>query len=545
MDAIGGESAVIGRIRSDDPWITQLEVGESGATVGSARLLHVPLPADLAEDPNEQARKLARTVLWCLPRISSADILVLLPGGHARGESRLSRESTPPTSEIAWNQTRLNIACAQLGEPDTARLSKALPILESAASLCREIGTELALWKLTGTERFGRELAELHEAAGTLRPPFGTHQLGGTAILEMTAIETMVLTDPLCELVTTLSGNVFQRLANRDQYPALAAYISHTVIAKQIAEAAGEPWRLIGIDGTPPCLDALGQDLERFRAIVAELARPDAQPQKIRNSARAGTRQRALQRAADTSRNSQQRRLQRRRKAIQQICSATGIQAKVLDSPQIGGLREYRIGVELDSLLDWPDAAHTLGTALARHRAACETLVLVPLRRNRPVPTQAIRLITSFHPEPNPPGLDKLRDPHSDDLAAAFDKAQTALVAMSAIRCLPQAQWQHEKIDAIEERLGADAEEAYGTLSEQPDNPAAGLLIETLGELALRVQAEENGTSTKPNLAAQIAAAITTDDVNDDFTLIATARYLALEWEIDPEAMTALFEAEC
>ena len=545
VDAIGGDSAVIGRIRSDDPWITHLEIDESGGTpVAVARLLRVRLPADPEEDPNGQAHQLGRTLLRCLPHVDSVDIRSLLPGGHGYGESRLSRESARPTSEVAWNQTRLNMACKQLGEPDTARLSKALPILETAADLCHEISTEFALWNLAGRMRFGSELAELHQQAGTLLPPFGAYRLGGTAILEEAAIETMVLTDPLCELATTLSSNVFQRLSNRNQYPALAAYISETVIAKQIAGATGEPWRLIGLNGPPPCLNSLSEDLNHLKAIIAELAQPDAQPQKIVNSARAGTRQRALQRAAGTSRASQKRRMQKRRDAIQRICNATGAQAHVFESAQGRALSEYRISVELDSLLDWPGVVDSLGTALAQHRAVSETFLLVPLRRSRPVPAQAVKLITSLHPDPNPPGLEMLPDPHSDDLAAAFDKAQNALVFMSAIRCLPESRWQHDKIETIEERLAADAEEAYETLSEQADNPAVGLLIETLGKLAQRVQAEDNGNSTEPNLAAQIATAIVTDEINDDFTLIATARCLALEWEIDPDAVTALFEAE-
>ena len=545
VDAIGGESAVIGRIRSDDPWITQLEIEDSSiAPVGTARLLRVPLPEDPPADPKAQAHALGRTMLWCLPRINSVDICAVLPGDHVWGENRLSREFVRATSDIAWNQTSLNIACSQLGESDTARLSKALPVLETAAKLTREICTEFALGKLIGKERFGPELAELHEAGGTLRPPFGKFRIGGTAILETTDVDTMVLADSLCELATALSGNVFQRLADRNKYPALAAYIAYTVIAKQLADAADEPWRLVGLDGPPQCLEALRQDLDQLQAIVSELGHPDAQPQKVLNSAQAGTQVRALQRAADTCRTAGKRRLQERRDAIQQTCQDTGLQARVFDSAQTGGLSEYRISVELDSLLNWPQAAHTLGTALTQHQATGETFLLVPLRHNRPVPATAMRLNSGLHPAPHPPGTDKLPDPHPDGLAAAFDKAQTALVTMSAIRCLPEAQRQHEKIDAIEESLDAEGEAAYETLIEQPDNPATDLLIETLGALAHRVQAEDSGTATEPNLAAQIATAIATGEINDDFELVATARFLALEWEIDPEAVAALFEAE-
>ena len=543
VDAIGGESAIIERIRSDNPWITQLDI-DHGAGVGTARLLQIPTRAEPHEDPNRLAHDLGRTMLWCFPHIGSVDVKALLPGGHTRGESRLQRDYAQPSSVIAWNQSRLNIACAQLGEADTSRLAKALPLLESACTLSRNICAEFALGKLTGTERFKRELTELHDQSRYLHPPFGAFKIGAAKIMGKTTIEKMELTDSLSELITALTANVFQRLADRNGYRALAAYISDTVIAEQVSNVASEPWRLIGVDGHPQCLNELQADLQDLHAIVYELAYQNANVANIHRSALAGRRDGSLRRAALLSRSAEDRRRVKRRKSIQRTCELAELEANVYDTAQAGVLHEYRICVELDWLHEWPQAAAYLGGVLQQHQLTGEIFLMVPLRQNKPVPTLAVKLIQTLCDVPEPAGLDKLEEAHPCNLAVTYNKAQDALIALSAIACLPEIQQDHEKVEATADGLVTEAAAACETLAEEPDNEVAVLLLGVLQQLANRVQAEFDGTSNEPNLAVQIVTALVQGQFNDDLALVTDARYLALEWEIEPNNVSAILD-EC
>ena len=539
VDAIGGESVIIERIRSDNPWITQLDI-DNGAGVGTAWLLRIPKSAEPREDPNRLAHDLGRTMLWCFPRIGSVDVKALLPGGHTQGESRLQREYAQPSSAIAWNQSRLNIACAQLGEADTSRLAKALPLLESACALSRKICTEFSLGRLTGKERFKSEVTDLHDQSRYLHPPFGAFKIGAARIMGKAAIEKMELTDSLSELIAALTANVFQRLADRNGYRALAAYISDTVIAEQIANAASEPWRLIGVDGHPQCLDELQTDLQDLHAVIYELAYQNANVANIHRGALTGRRDGALRRAALVCRSAEERRREKRRQSIQRTCDLAELRANVYDTAQVGVLHEYRICIELDWLHEWPQTAVCMGDALQQNQLTGEIFLMVPLRQNKPVPTLGVKLIQTLCHNPEPAGLDKLNEAHPCNLAATYDKALHALLALSAIACLPESQQDHEEVEATADSFVTKAATACEKLAEQPDNEAAVLLLGVLQQLAYRVQAELDGTSSEPNLAVQIATASTQEQLNDDFALVTDARYLALEWEIDHENVSAI-----
>ena len=72
-----------------------------------------------------------------------------------------------------------------------------------------------------------------------------------------------------------------------------------------------------------------------------------------------------------------------------------------------------------------------------------------------------------------------------------------------------------------------------------PDDPVTELLLTIVGGLAARVQAENAGTSTEPNLAAQTTPRGDDGITADSRTIIAT-RCFALEWDIDPRAATDL-----
>ena len=539
VDAIGGEAPVIRRIRADNPWITMIEVRpDDNGPVGFARYLHAADPYQA--DPHEEVHGLARTMLRCLPRIQSVDVQALLPGNremtiddYTFGSSQLSRDKyDDATPAVAWRQARIRAAGALTGEADTTRLVAALPLLDETAELVHLSGAAF----VTGRQRpadFRQRQTALFESGRNLRPPLRGTQLGDTSILET---QTPELGDDLSGTAIDIVTNLIPRLDRADNYSALAAFISETIIGKDIDGAISEPWRLVGIDTHPPSLDRLRSDLEDLRAVVGELARNDADVSKIRRAALAGQAARSLQRAAHICRKAETRRQQKRRTAIQSMCKATGLRAEVFDSAHGPGLlSEYRISIALDSVVDWDHAVDTLAAALQSDQLVGETYLLVPLRHDRPIPSLAMTLINTLHSTPNPTGLDKLPQAHSAVLTDIFDQANHALQSLSGIAELPDEQQDHHRVQAVAEELVAELHTASEQLCHLPEDSVTTVLFTLVGDLATRVQAELDGTSTEPSFAAQIARVLA-GETTDELEWVVYARYLAVEWDIDPQA---------
>ena len=536
VEAVGGEAAVLRRIREEHPWTTLLEVQRrDGSHVGVAHFMY--FSEAVQQDPDTQAHDLGRLLLWCLPRIDSVDISALLPGNQAlhssldTGTSRLSRQYQRPKSGTAWVQARTRVSLALLGEADSTRLSAALPMLEEVAELAHQIGTVIVTGQPPDQD-FDQRLAALHGTATQIRPSLRHAGIGDTAITEHKAPE---LKDHLSALIVDITGNVIPRLIQgRDGYRTLAAYISETVIAKDLSGVLKEPWRLVGIDSHPTVLDALRSVLDDLHALVDELANDDADAARIRTSALSGQSQTALRRAAATCRRANKRRREKRRKEIQSKCQETRLDARVFDSSHGPALSEYRVSVALDSVVDWRDAVGTLAAALDAASQADETYLFVPLRRGRPVPSLAMRLIGSLHADPNPDGLDKLPEPHPSDLADTLIQACNSLQAFSVIYSLSEEQQAHERIQTAIQAIETELEVVLERILTLPqDDPIIETVRRVIKEFGERVQAERDATSTALGLAEQTTTAALLGQTTDELTRMVDAQQLALEWGID------------
>ena len=317
--------------------------------------------------------------------------------------------------------------------------------------------------------------------------------------------------------------------------------ITETVIGKNFNGAINEPWQLVGIDGHPPSLDDLLAALEDICAIADELANDSADTVTITQRALLGSSTRALRRAADVCRAAKKYRQQVRREEIQDACRTTGLRARVFDFAQTSSTTgEYRVCVELDSLFDWYGAVDSLQAALHADPQASETYLLVPLRHGRPIPGLVMKLINNLWPVPNPDGLEKLPQAHPSELADTFNQTQRLLQKLSGICCLPDEQRTHDKVEEVAEALVSQLATACEKLRELPDDPVTDLLHSIVEGLAVRVQAENDGTSTEPNLAAQTTP-LDHDEITDELQMITHANLIALEWDINPQATTELF----
>ena len=461
-----------------------------------------------------------------------------LAGQPRTGHRRLLHrcQSTPAairpgraTSSVAWTQARARIAVALVGEADTVRLTEALPLLGQAAELVRREGAALLAGRSSRGPGAGQRRRSLHEGARALRPAFGTTQIGDTAILEQ---QTPELADDLSATILNITDNAIRRLRRPDGYRALAAYISDTIIGRNLAGALKEPWHLIGIEGDPPSFEELRLALEDTRDVVSELANNDADIDKIRQAARSGKPSGALQRGAKSCRAADERRQQKRLKRVQSACRATGRHAIVFDYDRgWSPVREYRISVTLDSLVQWHEAVDELTTALRPDQEAGETYLFVPLRNSQPIPGMAFSLINNLWPTPNPSGLDKLPEAHATRLIGIFNQAVFALQELSGIHDLPEEQQAHNKVqDAIEassSKLGGAVEQLMG----MSDDRAVDALLSGIGYFCARVQAEQDGTSLELSIAAQCARALHTEEQTNESAWIYMAQCLASEWD--------------
>ena len=540
---IGGEDAVLCRIQAQNPWITELEVREGeDSPVGFARLLYVSDTA--GGDAREQAVALGQVLLRCLPRIESVDIQALTPGGHemtignfTHGVSRLQRRSDHSVSGIAWNQARIRAALTLVGETDTDRLAKAQPLLNQAAKLTHEFCTHFFTGKphRLNPKELARQIDELHEGGRSLRPPLGTGELGDAAISEQ---KSALTNEPLSALILALTGNVFQRLAKPDQYQQLAVYLSNTVISKHIESARREPWTLLGIDGHPASLDRLGDVLSDLYAVVNELAINDTYTANVFASARSGPATSALHRAAQTSKCQQQRRIGTRRKDLQKICDATGLTTQVLHRRQDQtALREFAISVELGFLPEWPEAVERLASALNADQRISESYLLVPTRDSRPVPSLVMKLIGSLSPcSELGEWAALLPDPAPSEFTDAFDEAHGALQILSGICVLPDDQRTHRTVRRAVEEAETRYNTTHSRLLDLATDELTDQLLAVIEVFAIQVQAELDGQLNGPGYAEQIATGDLQVAQTDEFYTISVARYLALEWDINPEA---------
>lgn len=546
IESLGGEDAVLERLRAHDPWVTELDVriGESGP-VGYVRFLHVS--DDLQPDAHEHAISLARGFLRCVPRIESVDIQALLPGGHqlelgglTHGVSRLKRQYDHSSLAVAWTQARLRAAWPLLGETDTERLSAALPLIGEAAQLVREAGTVLVTGRRQVTsQEFARRLSTLHKQANALKPPLGVAEPGDAAIGEQPGTPA---SDELAALILDFTGNAYQRLADRAKYPSLSAYIADTIIGRHLDSAHNEPWHLLGIDGVPTDLEELESVWRDLHSVVNELAREEADRTKISRSARSGRPETALRRAADTCRRLSRHREQKRREEIRSACREAGFDARIFerDGSRLGDIAaEFAVAIESTSLFEWSETLPHIKTTLEGIRRAGESFLLVPLRRGRPTPALAMKLISDLWPYPELGEWEQsLPSPHPDKLYQAFDAAHKSLQALSGTAQLPSDRQAHDIVTTARERALAMFQDNFKVVLELPRDSITSELLEILSAHADLVQSEFDGTASGRSLAELVVMGSLglSEESPPEFNALVGGRVFSLEWEIDRQA---------
>lgn len=352
--------------------------------------------------------------------------------------------------------------------------------------------------------------------------------------------------DPLSDLITVLTGNIFPRLTTLDNPAALAAHLSDQVIAESLRRAQEEPWRLLGYDTFPESLKSLETDLRNLLAVVATLAADSSSNARLVRAARGGVHRRALRRAADAARQFTKRQLQARKTQLEQIGKELSqpLRAYMPRDDQAQFVSDRLIAVNVASLIDWPNVLERINTAFQAARLPAEKFMIVPIREGRPVAPLAINLISSFIPARDlGHWTSLLRKAHETPLTNAFDSAIDSLQVASGVLALPEQQRSHEIVDQVAANAKNDFHQSLQTLEQAPRDTNTEQIAQLLESLNDALIEEEAGQRAGGDIARQLSQ-IATGHQTELTIAVSVTRLMALEWDIHRDTAEQLLETD-
>ncbi len=317
VEAVGGEAAILDRVRDSDPWIFELKVDTvAGQSTGIGRYLFVS-EADQGE-PRERSIQIARKLLRSLPNLERVDVKPILPdgsemqiGGNALWSSGLLRRYDHSEAAVRWNRDRSQLAQTHFGAPETERLAEFNELLVETAKIMREFGISFA--RSGGRGRMSANLYQqsktLDERAQSLSPPLRAGPLAGE--------EFGWLDNDLSPIITEICGNILPRLHRNDDHRPVSAFLSETVLGKSVPRARGQAWRFLGYSAPPLVVDELEEVLSDVDAVIAVLIKDPGCANMIGTVARRGPVQGALNRGAELARERMQHRTEQHRRGVE------------------------------------------------------------------------------------------------------------------------------------------------------------------------------------------------------------------------------------
>jgi hypothetical protein len=556
LDAAGGEATILERLICDNAWLLDLTVAEDGEErVLRGRVLHVSDRQNAS--PETYIKELATLGLQCLPDVDRADLTTVLAGGvplrindFEPATSGLLRRYALSDSEVAWNRQRSRFARSLVSAPSTTeRLAAGLTVLEGSARFLADLADAWVTNRGVGQriEVLNKERAALLRQVDALAPEGAGQPLadpndptGG-----------MLSNDPIHGVAQGIVQNLPPRLEDPSGYASLAAFAGDT-IAGQLDDARREPWTLLGLDGPPSVLDRLAILLDQLAVVLVEQALGDTTGNQIATITRALPRGKALVRAADQSRARAQRRYEQTLSAIVAAAATQGLQLEarsrphpdpkvVTWPPMATALLVHMHGPQLDQII----AAAT--ELLTRFSLPDSSVVLIPVQQGVPLPRYTVRLFVGGNVYPLPDEADNWVDmipplrpmPCSNAFADAIEALRelSSLAWLDTQRtCGPVVQ---EAIDSTITRYG----DAAARLEALAGDEITALLVNSLDELATRVQGEADNSATDGVFAADMVAVLIGDN-NETFLNVNGLIYVATLWDLDPVAAGELLDAQ-
>ncbi|WP_143496895.1 hypothetical protein [Pseudomonas sp. Irchel s3a18] len=267
---------LLARVPLETPWASpvEVEVALEGRLLRGS-IFHVAHSAQT--DVHDEVVQLCNRLLGLDPTavVAAVDAVAAdnLPSGllgFPFATKRIPRENLPPSALPEWNRRWTAAAARLVGtESYTDYLQRAHALLEQLIPVLERIVDGVLRGKLPPPkilERFGN----VHEASRTLTPPRDGPPTGGAP---------EVYSTPLQNLLFYCSADLIRRFAHLPEgYGAFVMWVGD--LLKNVQEARGEPWTLIG---APPekLLGRLEGLIASLRLMAAEAGTQGARPTQL------------------------------------------------------------------------------------------------------------------------------------------------------------------------------------------------------------------------------------------------------------------------
>ena len=544
VDAVGGTEVLVERFCSNVPWIQELKMAsEDGEHIGVARFLYV---SELDQgDAREYAVEIGQQLLRTFPDISRVDVKAVLPGGRTLevdgfeyGSSGLLRRYDHHPATVGWNQDRIRLAQTLFGASETERLTEAAVLLHEAAKLVRDTGNAFVQSRGRPAQVLTRRRIALLERGQSLPPRIGRNPLSEEGAIE--------LNDPLSTIITHICGNVLPRLADPDGYTALSAFISETVLGKDVPDVKEQPWRLIAFEGAPPALGELAAGLADIAVMLAELRANANSASRIVSAARRGAVAFSLTRAANLARQLSYKRVQSQRAAVRQALQSTGWNVDVLWTDgdlTKGEYSNFSVIVTLDTLVDWQAACDELVPKMQAVQETGEAPMLVPVIGGKCVFRFAVRVTSKVWPANDLGEFEQLLPEQLEQrLTKPLVEACSALEMYSALSVLPPEGRLHDKVSGLLERNLCDYNNAITEIGTLGEDAVIVALLDYLREVHEKVEREWSGEIAAGTFAATMSEGVLGAG-SPETEQRAGALVLSLQWDSDPTRAIAWLES--
>ena len=544
VDAIGGTERLLENLRISDPWLRDLRIVSSdGELVGVARFLYAS-ESDQG-DPREYAVETGRRLLRMLPEIDRVDVKAVFPEGRTlEGEgtdyasSGLLRRYDHHATTVGWNQDRMRVTQTLFGASETLRLAEGAKLLFEVEELVRDIGNVFVQSRGGPLEVINGRRMEL-AARGQSLPP----QIGSSPLSENPGAG---LNDPLSGTISDICGNLLTRLANRDGYPALLAFVNQKVLGEDISALRKQPWRLVGFEGDPPVLDILSAGLSDIAAVLAQLHADPGSARRIVDAGRHGPRKGALSRAANLARQLTLRRIHKQRVEVRRALQSERWEVDVFWAdydPKKSEPSSFAVTVALDSLLDLPAAFDEFLPKLRELGLPGEAPLLVPVVKGRSVIRFSVRVATNDYAASDFGEFEhllplQLEQRLSNPVLAAF----SALRVYSALSLLRRGDGLHPKIREVSERTLSEYDNATTAIRAYGEDAVVADLTRWLREIQEQVDREWSGEISPGTFASSIEGGVA-QPLSPESKKLAAALLLSLQWDSDSAPAIALSES--
>jgi len=545
---IGGNQAILERIRASDPWIQELQIVTiENQVVAVARYLFIS--ESVQGDARERSVSLAKHLLDTLPVIDKVDVQPRHPGGdtlefdgYEYATSGLLRQNHYDDDTASWNQMRFQLTRSLIGTSETERLTIAADLFPQVATFLRDLAKAF-VHDPTGTGRLWKDLSNRREQLSSqakwlppARVKFPIHNLNSR------------LHDGVSGLISDICDNIANRILIPEQRLALSTYVIETVLGKRIVEAHSQPWHLIGANQAPKALNNIAATLMDIHVVLIELAAEPQVQNALVNIARRGSIDGALTRAVKLAKTRASQMVQVHRTQVgKSLTSQTSYDVNVywFDGNRPNGeTSNFAVSVSVSKLTDWFTSLESLIPKVQSVRHVIEVPLLVPVLHGYTIPQYAVQVSDHVFP-----AIDlgcftgMLPTPFEERLASEVKSALSALQVISGMSVLDDDDPDSQMQEVLEAALNDFNESVERITTLGQDGLVRGIVSELL-KMVREVGDEWTGVKEAATYARGLFEQMRFfDDPKMHFGIDDVLLMLAIHWDVDSESAVSFLES--